>query len=105
MADVIAPLGHMCSIVGSKGPLDLGLLWGKSVSFSWEFMSTRPNYRTPDMIFQHEILEELSEKIDAGSIRSTVSEKLSPINAENLRKAHAMIESGSTIGKIVLEGF
>ncbi len=105
MADIISPLGHICSIVGSKGPLDMGLLWGKSVSFSWEFMSTRPNYHTPDMIFQHEILEGLSKKIDAGLIKSTVSEKLSPVNAENLRTAHAKIESGATIGKIVLEGF
>lgn len=105
IAEVIAPLGHVCSIVGPKEPIDLGLVWGKSVTFSWEFMSTRPNYKTPDMIFQHEILEELADLIDGGEIKTTLSTRMSPINAENLRKAHTHIESGTAIGKIVLEKF
>lgn len=105
MADIVAPMGHICSIVGSRKPIDMGILWQKSVSFSWEYMSTRPIYKTPDMIYQHEILEKLSGMIDGGTVKTTVSQTLRPINAENLRKAHAQIESGKTIGKIVLEGF
>lgn len=105
MASVIAPLGRMGAIVGARNPLDMGILWDKSVSFSWEFMSTRLNYHTADLIYQHEILDELADMIDQGTIKTTLSETLSPINASNLRKAHASIESGATIGKIVLEGF
>lgn len=105
MADVIAPLGGICSIVGTNGPLDLGLLWRKSVSFAWEFMSTRPIYRTADMIYQNEILNELADMIDAGKVKHTMTKKFEGINAENLRKAHSIIETGNAIGKIVLEGF
>lgn len=105
MANAIAPLGRMCSIVGADGPIDLNALWTKSVSFSWEFMSTRPNFMTPDLIYQHEILNKLADLIDAGKIKSTISTRFSPINAQNLRKAHTQIETGLTIGKIVLESF
>ncbi|HKJ96762.1 MAG TPA: zinc-binding alcohol dehydrogenase family protein [Thermoplasmataceae archaeon] len=105
IAKVIAPLGHICAIIGPKGPIDMGALWDKSVVFSWEFMSTRPNYNTPDLIFQHEILNDLADLIDNGRIKTTLNSTMSPINASNMRKAHKQIESGTTIGKIVLEGF
>lgn len=105
MAEVISPLGRICAIVGLTAPLDMGKLWGKSVSFSWEFMSTRLNYHTPDLVYQHEILNEVADQIEAGTIKTTMTQSLSPINAENMRNAHGQIESGSTIGKIVLEGF
>lgn len=103
--DIISPLGRICSIVGSKNSLDMNALWPKSAAFSWEFMSTRPNYRTKDMVYQHEILDSVADLLDSGRIKTTMNTLLKPINAENLRKAHAMLESGSTIGKVVLEGF
>lgn len=37
--------------------------------------------------------------------RRTLTEKLSPINAANLRAAHAKVESGKMTGKIVLAGW
>ena len=43
--------------------------------------------------------------VDAGIIRTTVAEHFGAINAENLRRAHQLIESGRSRGKIVLEGF
>ena len=43
--------------------------------------------------------------IDAGELRGTQTETLSPINAVNLREAHRRLESGTTIGKLVLAGW
>jgi len=47
----------------------------------------------------------LAVLVDDGKIRTTLTEKLSPINAANLKTVHALIESGAARGKIVLEGF
>ncbi|WP_041707333.1 zinc-binding alcohol dehydrogenase family protein [Alicyclobacillus acidocaldarius] len=105
MADVIAPQGKICSIVETSTLLNLELLFGKSVTFAWELMFTRPRYQTADMARQRDILNRVADLVDAGEIQSTMTEHLSPINAENLRKAHAKLESGRTIGKIVLSGF
>jgi len=54
------------------------------------------------MIKQHEILNELSSMIDEGQIIGTATNKLSPINIENITKAHKLIEEGDTIGKVVI---
>ncbi len=103
--ELIAPQGTICSIVENEKPLDIAPLKNKSAAFIWELMFTRAMYKTEDMIAQHYILEEIARLIDSGILRTTLAETLSPINAANLRKAHAALESGKTIGKIVLEGF
>jgi NADPH:quinone reductase-like Zn-dependent oxidoreductase len=77
----------------------------KSASLHWEFMFARPMFDTPDMQKQHELLNETARLIDAGIIKTTVAETFGAINAANLRRAHALIESGRSIGKIVLDGF
>jgi len=77
-------------------------LKSKSASFLWEFMFTRSMYKTADMIEQHNILNRIADLIDAQKIKTSLNKTLSPINAENLRAAHAEIEAGKTIGKIVL---
>ncbi|WP_035430718.1 zinc-binding alcohol dehydrogenase family protein [Bacillus sp. UNC322MFChir4.1] len=105
MAEVIKPQGKICSIVENEKPLELGLLKSKSASFVWEFMFTRAMYQTEDMMNQHLLLNQVSELLDQNVIKTTVNKTLSPIHAANIRKAHAMIETGSTIGKIVLETF
>ena len=68
-------------------------------------MTTRSLYGTPDMDEQGKILNSLAVLVDDGKIRTTLTEKLSPINAANLKTVHALIESGAARGKIVLEGF
>lgn len=105
MAEAIAPQGKICSIVETDELLNLTLLKNKSATFAWELMFTRSTYQTADMIEQHNLLNEVAALVDAGVIRTTAAEKLSPINSENLRKAHAMLETGRTVGKVVLEGF
>lgn len=105
MAKAIKPQGKICSIYETDEKLNLYPLFNKSVTFVWELMFTRAMFQTPDMMKQHEILNKISDLIDSGILKTTVNEVLSPINAENVRKGHAMLEEGKTIGKIVLEGF
>ena len=105
MAEIVAPQGQICSIVETEAPVDISRLMSKSASFSWELMFTRPMFETADMDEQHALLNEVSRLIDAAVIRTTLGEVISPISAANLRQAHAQIESGRTVGKIVLEGW
>jgi zinc-binding alcohol dehydrogenase family protein len=105
MAELIKPQGHICSIVETALPVNLDLLKNKSASFVWELMYTRSMYQTADMIEQHHILERVAALVDAGTLRTTLNSTLSPINAANLRQAHAQLEAGNTIGKIVLSGW
>jgi zinc-binding alcohol dehydrogenase family protein len=105
MGDLVRPQGAVCMIVGSKGPLAQDAVRGKSATVCWELMFTRPRFKTPDMIEQHRLLTRVAELIDAGRIRGTLRETLRPINATNLRAAHAKLESGKTIGKLVVAGW
>jgi NADPH:quinone reductase-like Zn-dependent oxidoreductase len=105
MTEVIAPQGKICSIVEMQEPVDLTALQQKSVTFVWEWMFTRAFYQTSDMIEQHHLLNELGKLVDAGKIRTTLSERLEPITAANLRQAHKKVEMGRMMGKIVLEHF
>lgn len=77
----------------------------KAVSIHWELMFTRPLFDTPDIAEQSKLLNEVSALVDAGRIRSTATEVAGKIDATTLCKVHALIESGSARGKIVLEGF
>ncbi|WP_436861625.1 zinc-binding alcohol dehydrogenase family protein [Acinetobacter haemolyticus] len=104
IAELIAPQGHF-GLIDDPEQLDIKLFKSKSVSVHWEFMFTRSMYQTEDMIKQSELLNQVSQLVDDGLIKTTVSQVLSPINAENLITAHQQIESGSTKGKIVLHGF
>lgn len=105
MIEAILPQGKICSIVAASQNLDLNLLKSKSVTFVWELMYTRSMYQTEDMIKQHELLSEASQLFDKGILQCTLVEALSPIHAENLKIAHAKVESGKMIGKLVLETF
>ena len=66
---------------------------------------SRAVFATPDMIALHDFLNEVTKLVDAGVLRTTIKENYSPINAVSLEKVHAMLESGKTIGKVVLEGW
>ncbi len=106
MKQLVAPQGRICSIVETTTPVDLGgILRQKSATFVWELMFTRSIYRTHDMVAQHKILNKVADLVDGGKIKTTMNDLMSPINAENLRKAHKKLESGSMIGKIVVSGF
>ncbi|MGK9050142.1 zinc-binding alcohol dehydrogenase family protein [Xaviernesmea oryzae] len=103
--ELIAPQGRFALIDDPKAPMDLRPFKRKALSIHWEMMFARPVWQTADMIEQHKLLNHVAELVDAKKIRTTLSETLGTINAANLKKAHAMIESGRTRGKIVLSGF
>lgn len=102
MVEVIKPQGAICCMVDAAGQLDMNALKAKSVRFAWEFMFTRPKFQTDDMIEQHRILDEVARLVDAGVLQTTLKQVLLPINAAKLREAHAIVEQGGMIGKLVL---
>ncbi|MEM5366784.1 zinc-binding alcohol dehydrogenase family protein [Paraburkholderia azotifigens] len=104
-AAVIKPQGGIATIVENAAPVPVELLKAKSAAFHWEFMFTRSMFGTPDMVEQHKLLTEVARLVDAGTLRTTVGESLGKINAENVRRAHKMLEEGRAIGKLVLTGF
>jgi zinc-binding alcohol dehydrogenase family protein len=106
IAELIAPQGKFGLIDDpAAGSIDIGALKRKSVSLHWELMFTRSLFETPDMVAQHALLTEVAQLVDAGTLRSTKGEHFGTINAANLQRAHALLESGKAKGKIVLEGF
>ena len=105
IAESLAPQGRLALIDDLTAPLDVRLLKSKSVSLHWEFMFTRSMFETPDMGAQGALLNRVAELVDAGRLRSTLGEHFGRINAANLKRAHAAVETASTQGKTVLEGF
>lgn len=104
IAALIAPQGRL-GLIDDPEHFDLSLFKRKSVSIHWEFMFTRPLFGTPDMEGQGLLLGEVARLVDEGRLRTTLTQALSPINADNLRQAHALIESGRAMGKVVLKGW
>ena len=66
----------------------------KCVSIHWESMFTRSMMQTADMAEQHALLDKVAGLVDAGKIRTTVAEHFGTINAANLKRAHALLETG-----------
>ncbi|WP_434673461.1 zinc-binding alcohol dehydrogenase family protein [Pseudomonas sp. R1-15] len=104
LVEALAPQGKLALIDDPKS-LDVTKLKRKSLSLHWEFMYTRSLFETADMLEQHKLLNRVARLIDTGTLKTTVGEHFGIINAENLRRAHALLESGKSKGKIVLEGF
>jgi zinc-binding alcohol dehydrogenase family protein len=105
IAQAIAPQGKLGLIDDPETAIDIELLKGKSVSLHWEFMFTRSTFATSDMIAQHNLLNEVAALVDSGVIRTTLGEHLGRISAANMKRAHALLESGKARGKLVLEAF
>jgi len=105
LVELLAPQGKIGLIDDPAAPLDVMQLKRKSLSLHWELMFTRSLFHTADMQRQHELLNRVADLVDAGRVRSTLAQHFGTITAANLRRAHAQIESGTTLGKIVLEGF
>ena len=105
IVEALAPQGRLGLIDDPAHPLDVLALKRKSLSLHWELMFTRSLYQTDDMAEQGRLLDEVADMIDAGRLRSTLGEHFGVINAANLRRAHALLESGRARGKIVLQGF
>lgn len=117
VASLSGSSGHLASILAALAPqgklaliddpetLDITPFKRKSLSVHWELMFTRSLFGTADIAAQGKLLNEVAELVDAGVLRTTLKDEIGPINAANLRKAHALVESGKAIGKLVLAGF
>jgi zinc-binding alcohol dehydrogenase family protein len=104
LIEVLAPEGKF-GLIDDPQTLDVVPLKRKAASVHWEFMFARSMWQTPDMAEQGRLLNRVSELVDKGVLRSTQTQTFSPINAENLKKAQALVESGKAIGKVTLSGF
>src|SRR3990170_121570 len=104
LADIIAPQGKF-GLIDDPPEFNVSVFKGKAVSVHWESMFTRSSFQTPDMIEQHHLLNDVADLIDKGVLRTTLDQAFGTINATNLKRAHALLESGKSRGKIVLEGW
>jgi zinc-binding alcohol dehydrogenase family protein len=100
----LAPQGEI-TLIDDPASLDVMQIKGKAGTLHIELMFVRAMHETPDMIQQHKLLDEVSALVDEGLIKTTLGEDFGPIDAANLRRAHAALESGKSIGKVVLTGF
>lgn len=105
ITELLLPQGKIAIIDDPQKPVDARPLKQKSGTLCWEFMFTRSYFETPDILRQHDSLTEISKLMDLGSLKTTMTQNYGAINAQNLKIAHAWLESGRSIGKIVLEGW
>ncbi|RUL70982.1 zinc-binding alcohol dehydrogenase family protein [Dyella choica] len=106
LGELLAPQAHVGLIVEPKSPVNIGDPYkAKCIGIHWEMMFARSRFKTSDMAEQGRILARVAALIDEGQLRGIHRETLSPINAGNLREAHRRLESGSTIGKLVVAGW
>jgi NADPH2:quinone reductase len=104
IADFMAPQGKF-GLIDDPPEFTMSAFKGKAISVHWESMFTRSSFQTPDMIAQHHLLNDVSDLIDKGVLRTTLDQTFGTINSANLKRAHALLESGKSRGKIVLEGW
>lgn len=104
-SELLAPFGKIAMIDDPATPLDVMKMKPKSISLHIEFMFARSMFKAKDMGEQGRLLTRVAELIDQSYIQTTVGKNLGTINAENLKIAHTELESGTAVGKIVLEGF
>lgn len=105
LVELLAPEGAMGIIESNAGDLNVSPLIRKSATLHTEYVFTRGILHTPSMAIQHRTLEAIAHLVDNGTLKTTMTENYGPINAANLLRAHATLESGTMMGKIVLEGF
>ncbi|WP_192037109.1 zinc-binding alcohol dehydrogenase family protein [Halomonas sp. YLGW01] len=104
VADLIAPQGRF-GLIDDPETLNVLPFKTKAASIHWELMFTRALFSTADIDRQGRILDKVAALLDSALIQSTATEAFGRINAANLKRAHALLESGKAKGKIVLEGF
>jgi len=104
IAELMAPQGKY-GLIDDPAEFNVAVFKGKAISIHWESMFTRSSFQTADMIAQHNLLNDVADLIDKGVLRTTLAQTFGTINADNLKHAHALLESGKSRGKIVLEGW
>ena len=105
IVEVMKPQGKIALIDDPAEPLNIMALKGKSLSLHWELMFTRSLFQTPDIEEQGRLLDRVAQLVDSGALKTTLAETFSPINAAMLKRAHELVESGRSRGKVVVAGF
>jgi len=104
IVESLKPQGAL-AVIDDMPVLDAMKLKTKAISLHWELMFTRSMFGTPDMAEQGKLLAQVARLVDEKRLRTTAGAHYGTINAANLLRAHAFIESGKAQGKVVLEGF
>lgn len=104
LVELMAPFGHLGIIDDPQKPLDVNAMKRKSLALHWELMFTRALYDA-DPLSQQRLLDTVADLVEGGTLRTTMTQDFGPLTAANLRRAHAAVETGRTLGKIVLSGF
>ena len=104
LCEIIAPQGAICAI-DDLSTIEIGRLKSKAASFHWEGMFARSLFNTPDIAQQHALLNEVARLVEAGQLHHTMTRALGHITAANILTGHALVESGTMIGKAVAEGW
>lgn len=102
-AQIVRPFGHIVAI--DDGPREVSPLKGRSIAWHWELMFTRPLEQRSDMLEQHRLLDRVADLVDDGRVKATMTRTLTPISDATIREAHALVEGGHTVGKIVVHGW
>ena len=103
MCELVAPQGRIGTIVETPEKLDISALQGKSAALMWELMFTRSLFQTSDMHRQGQILQRMARLVDDGIVTTTEARVIQGLSAASLKKAHRLIETGATIGKLVVK--
>ena len=102
-ARVVKPFGHIVGV--DAGLEDFQVIKIKGIAWHWESMFARPLHRTPDMVEQHRLLAHVATLVEDDLLEPVIAQELSPINAENLTRAHQIVREGRSAGKVVLSGW
>jgi len=98
LAELLAPLGRICSILPPPRPLDLAPLFPKRGTLGFELMFARPRYGVePER--QGLILDHVADLLDAGTLVSTLTRT---IEWDDFRAGYEAMLTGHTLGKIVM---
>lgn len=99
--DLLVPFGELATI-DSSSQIASSKLVQTSITWHQEWMFTRSKFETPDMGEQGKLLEAVARLVDDGRIVSTLTSRFDGFTPENLRRAHELVESGHSVGKVVV---
>lgn len=97
---LIAPLGHVATIVTPSEPLDLAGLKPKAASFDQEYMFTKSDFGVA-LPSTRVILNQLVALYQSGQLDASVTQT-APFDLAHLRAATKALEAGHSVGKSVL---